>query len=773
MKKFKGIFFASLVLLGACTANIKTGSVPEIQDNVKYVNTFIGTGGHGHTFPGATVPYGMVQLSPDTRTLGWDACGGYYYPDSSIIGFSHTHLSGTGISDLGDVLFMPFTGKILIDPGTPENPDSGYRSRFTHDDESSVPGYYSVKLKDYDIQVELTATTRAGFHRYHYSSSEEPKLIIDLAHTIYPDHNPNQEFKVISETEISGCKKSGGWAKEQEIYFHAKFNKPFHVEFYDKNKKISSLESVQSKDLKAVLTFKAGTDNVLAKVGISSVDYSGAKNNLEKEIPHWDFDEIKNKAHELWNNQLNKIYAEGGTKDQKTIFYTSLYHASLSPYLFSDKDGRYRGMDKKIYASNGRNIYTVFSLWDTFRAFHPLQSIIEPERNNDFIHSLLCKYDEGGLLPKWELNANYTGTMTGNHAIPVIVDAYMKGIRDYDLNKAYNAMVKSVSYDTTEILFPSANVKEKLMPLAKRFNEELGYIPADLENKSVSKALEYAYNEWCLAIMAKELGNIDDYEKYYKRSKKYSRYFDKSTGFMRGRNSDGSWREPFDPRFSMHSKNDYVEGNAFQWTWFVPHDVQGLVALMGGEDKFIENLDTLFSTSSELVGEDVSSDISGLIGQYAHGNEPSHHIAHLYNFAGQPWKTQELTHKIMSELYLNDPNGLAGNEDCGQMSAWYVLNAMGFYSVCPGDPRYSIGRPVFDKVSINLTNGEVFTILTQNNSSKNMYIKSAKLNGKVLNEAFFSHDEIINGGILELEMGASPNKEWGNGTIKNSGFLVQ
>jgi len=755
---YKIVVFLSISVIFLQACNNTLSSDKNETDNTMYVNTFIGTGGHGHTFPGATTPHGMVQLSPDTRTLGWDACGGYHYTDSSIIGFSHTHLSGTGISDLGDFLFMPFTGETKTDAGDAENPDTGYRSRFSHDNEKSAPGYYSVHLKDYNINAELTATPRAGFHRYTYNANEVNKLIIDLVHTIYPDHNPDHEFKLISNTEISGCKKSGGWAKEQEIYFHAKFDQPFSIEFFDHGKKVENSKNVKSKNLKAVLTFESSEKVVLAKVGISSVDYAGAKNNLEQEIQHWDFDQTQNNALKLWANQLNKIQVKGGTEDEKTIFYSALYHASLSPYLFSDADGRYRGMDKKIYQSKGRNIYTVFSLWDTFRAFHPLQSIINPELNNDFIHSLICKYEEGGLLPKWELNANYTGTMIGSHAISVITDAYMKGMRDYDLSKVYEAMVKSMSYDTTGILYPSKSVLEKLMPRAKQFNEQIGYIPSDLENESVSKALEYAYNDWCLAQLAKEMGKKVDYEKYKQRSKYYKKYFDEKTGFMRGKNSDGSWREPFDPRFSRHRRDDYVEGNAFQWTWFVPHDPEGLISLMGGKEQFSANLDTLFSTSSELVGEEVSSDITGLIGQYAHGNEPSHHITHFYNYVDQPWKTQELTDKVMGELYFNDPNGLAGNEDCGQMSAWYILNAMGFYSFCPGNPTYSIGRPIFDEVIIHLTNGKTFTILANNNSNENIYVQSVKLNNEKLDKAFFEHDDLVTGGTLEFEMADTANK---------------
>ena len=746
------------VALSACTQDINMQA--NLQDNTKYVNTFIGTGGHGHTFPGATTPYGMVQLSPDTRTLGWDACGGYHYSDSTIIGFSHTHLSGTGISDLGDFLFMPFSGQAKVVPGKPENPDDGYRSRFSHNTEKAEPGYYSVILDDYNILAELTATTRAGFHRYTFYKGNEMGIIIDLSHTIYPDHNPSHEFVRISDTEIAGYKGSGGWAKEQHTWFHARFNTPFRCAFYDNGELVTDVKSVKSDKLLAVLTFNTKNNlEVLAKVGISHVDYEGARNNLDTEITDWNFDATRAAAKKLWAKELNQIQVEGGTEDEKIIFYTSLYHTAISPNTFSDADGRYRGMDQQIHQANGKTIYTVFSLWDTFRGFHPLKTILDPKRNNEFIETLLTKYDQGGILPMWELVGNYTGCMIGYHSVPVIVDAYFKGIRDFDVGKAYKAMVKSSAWDTTGILFPSREVQQKLVPKAKLYNETIGFIPADLEFKSVSKALEYAYNDWCIAQMAKELGKTEDYIRFTERSKRYMQYFDKETGFMRGKNHDGKWREPFDPRNSQHKDADYTEGNAFQWSWFTPHDVEGLINLVGGKEMFIEKLDTLFSTSSDLTGDDISSDITGLIGQYAHGNEPSHHITHLYNFAGQSWKTQELTSKIMSELYFNHPNGLAGNEDCGQMSAWYVMNAMGFYSFCPGEPVYSIGRPVFSKAEIKLPSGNKFTIIANNNSRPNMYIQSIKLNGKRMDLPFFPHNDILTGGILEFEMGPDPNKE--------------
>jgi predicted alpha-1,2-mannosidase len=759
MKNKKLLSFILLIILIVFLAlsQFFSQSFEEIPDNGKYVNTFIGTGGHGHTFPGATTPYGMVQLSPDTRTLGWDACGGYHHTDSSIIGFSHTHLSGTGISDLGDFLFMPFSGKAKVTPGTPEDPDSGYRSRFNHSNEKSSPGFYSVLLKDYDIKAELTTTKRAGFHKYKFLKEGKSGIIIDLSHTIYPDHKPNHQFKIISNTEISGYKGSGGWAVTQDIFFKAKFNKPFTVTFYENGKKIDALPNRMSKKLLAVLTFntKAG-EEVLAKVGISSLDYEGASKNLETEINHWDFDKVKNEAHETWKKELSKINVKGGTENEKTIFYTALYHTSIAPNTFSDVDFRYRGMDREIHQTDKENIYTVFSLWDTFRAYNPLKTITDPDKTNEFINTLLTKYDQGGILPMWELQGNYTGCMIGYHAVPVIVDAYNKGIRSYDVKKAYEAVVHASTYNTTDIFFPSKQVKNILMPKGKLYNETMDFIPADLENESVSKALEYAYNDWCIAQMAKDLGKTDDYNRFMKRSKKYTQYYDTKTGFMRGKNADGNWREPFDPRYSKHRKDDYTEGNAYQWSWFVPHDVQGLVDLVGGKETFIKNLDVLFSTSSELVGDDVSGDISGLIGQYAHGNEPSHHISHMYNFVDQPWKTQEITDQIMRELYFNDPNGLAGNEDCGQMSAWYVLNAIGFYSFNPGDPTYSIGRPIFDEVEINLPTGKKFIIIAENNSWDNKYIQSTKLNGKKLDTPFFTHEQLIAGGKMEFTMGKLP-----------------
>jgi predicted alpha-1,2-mannosidase len=499
---------------------------------------------------------------------------------------------------------------------------------------------------------------------------------------------------------------------------------------------------------------------LLVKVGISFVDCEGAKNNLLSEIKDWDFDQVKKNASIAWNDELSKITITTQDEKDRAIFYTALYHTALEPIVSSDVDGRYRTMDNRIERDTSYTNYSIFSLWDTFRSLHPLNTIISPKENQAMIRSLIRKSDEGGLLPMWELISNYTGCMIGYHAVSVIVDSYMKDERDFDIAKAYQACVKSSSYDTVNVS-PTINrniLRYNLMPIGRQYKNTIGYIPADVEKQSVARGLEYAYNDWMIAQFAKGLGKENDYARFMELSKNYRNYYDPSTGFMRGKMLDGSWHEPFDPRFSNHENDDYCEGNAWQWTWFVPHDVNGLVELMGGKEAFIVKLDSLFSISSELTGKNASADISGMIGQYAHGNEPSHQTIHLYNVIGQPYKTQELVDKVLQTLYFDDPNGLSGNEDCGQMSAWYILNSMGFYSYCPGVPYYSIGRPLFDEVKIKLENGKVFTIRVSNNSKSNKYVASARLNGKELNTLFFSHKDLMDGGILEITMTDKANK---------------
>ena len=720
------------------------------------VNVFIGTGGHGHTFPGATLPHGMVQLSPDTRLFGWDACSGYYYDDTSIMGFTHTHLSGTGIGDYGDILFMPVVGEKPLIAGTAENPDEGYRSRFSHEQESARPGYYQVLLQDDSINVELTATLRAGLHRYTYPKASDARLIVDMEPTIHGHQHPVTQIRVVNDSTIAGMKYTVGWAKRHYVYFYAVFSSPFDYKLYSGTEYQSDSTSVTVNTAKAVISFRnlPADGRVLAKVGISSVDEEGARLNVEAEIPNWDFEGVMKQANTAWNEALGKIDIETSDNDSRTVFYTSLYHAFIQPSLASDVDGRYRTMGHEIKQDASYTNYTVFSLWDTFRAAHPLYTIVTPEQNQAFIRSLLRKYDEGGILPKWELASNETGTMIGYHAVSVIADAMMKKQCDFDVKKALEACIRSSVYDTTGVtpMMDRQILNGKLMPVSIKYKNELGYIPCDKVGGSVSQGLEFAYNDWLIAQMMKEHNRKDLYDKYMELSRNYRNYFDPETKLMRGRLSDGSWITPFDP-VSVQRPSNYVEGNAWQWAWFVPQDVEGLMELVGGQKYFEAHLDTLFTTSSELTGDpNAAADVTGMIGQYAHGNEPSHHIPYLYNYAGAPRKTQALVDHILRTLYHNDPNGLSGNEDVGQMSAWYALSAMGFYSFCPGRPVYEIGRPIFDKVTIHLSNGKDFVIQAKNNSVENKYIRSMKLNGEDLAEPRFSHFDLMKGGELIFEM---------------------
>jgi predicted alpha-1,2-mannosidase len=719
------------------------------QENTGYiqnVNPFIGTGGHGHTYPGAVVPHGMVQLSPDSRTNGWDACSGYHYDDASLIGFSHTHLSGTGIGDLGDVLFLPYTGELKTVAPNGDDSQAAFGSAFSHNKETATPGYYSVHLDDYNVDAELTATCRAGFHRYTFPASGNTGLYIDLTRTIHNRYLVASELKAISEYEIQGMKRVNGWAPNRYVYFYARFSEPFTCMV--KENKTACLQFGET----------ANNKQVLAKVGISFVDCEGAKNNLDTEIADWDFDQVCRQAQDAWNKELSKVDIQTSNAKDKKIFYTALYHTALEPIVASDADGRFRTMDNRIEQDAAYTNYSIFSLWDTFRALHPLNTVISPTENQAMIRSMIRKYDENGLLPMWELISNETGCMIGYHAVSVIVDSYVKCEQDFDIEKAYEACVKSSVYDTVHVspVINRSILHNNLTPVGKHYKNTIGYIPAEVENQSVARGLEYAYNDWLIAQMAQKTGHKDDYARYMELSKNYVNYYDSETGFMRGKMRDGSWRTPFDPRFSDHNNDDYCEGNAWQWTWFVPHDVDGLAELMGGRDQLIDKLDALFSAPSELVGENASADISGLIGQYAHGNEPSHQTIFIYSQVGQSYKTQLLVDRVLQTLYFDDPNGLSGNEDCGEMSAWYVLNSMGFYSYCPGVPYYAIGRPLFDQVKINLENGNVFTIKTLNNSPENRYIQSVNLNGKSLDKPFFSHKELMAGGTLEITAGNQP-----------------
>ncbi|MBK7030833.1 MAG: GH92 family glycosyl hydrolase [Bacteroidales bacterium] len=708
-----------------------------------YVNTFIGTGGHGHTYPGATLPFGMVQLSPDTRLEGWDGCGGYHYDDEYIYGFSHTHLNGTGVPDLCDILFMPTTGESRWNNGS--DGQAGYRSHFSHQTESSEPGYYKVLLEDYKITAELSATTRAGFHQYTFPASEQSNIILDLFHR---DEVLESSLKVISDTEIEGLRRSRSWAEDQYVYFVAKFSKPFEsYEIAVDNTPRLKIKAIdKKKNIKACFRFITVADEkILVKVGISAVSAEGARKNLNQEIPAWDFQAVKQNAKTIWNKELNKIEVEGGTDVQKTVFYTALYHTMVQPNTFTDVDGNYRGLDKKIHKAEGFTMYTTFSLWDTYRAYHPLMTLIDRTRTLDYIKTFLAQYEQGGLLPVWELHGNETNCMIGYHSIPVITDAYMKGIKGFNTELALTAMKTSATRDNAGL----------------RAVAQIGFIPSDREAESASKTLEYAYDDWCISQFAKATGNNEDYKTFVKRGQNYKNLFDPSTGNMRAR-INGGWFSPFDP---TEVNYNYTEANSWQYSFSATQDISGLIALHGGKDKFAAKLDELFSASSKTTGRE-QNDITGLIGQYAHGNEPSHHIAYLYPFAGQAWKTQELVRRILTDFYHDKPDGLIGNEDCGQMSAWAVMSAMGIYSVNPGSDFYVLGSPWFDKVTVHLENGKSFIIQAKNQSPENKYIQSATLNGKKYAASFLNHDVLSKGGNLVFDMGGQPNKSWGTGKKK-------
>lgn len=727
MKKYFLLVVLLSFFLNSCKQSPPISPAQKDQQLISYVNTFIGTGGHGHTYPGATSPFGMMQLSPDTRLDGWDGSSGYHYSDSEIFGFSHTHLSGTGVSDYGDILLMP-TNKVVFNNGA--DGKEGYKSKFSHDKEIAEPGYYKVHLDDTNIDVELTVTERSGIHKYQFAEGSKQIIILDLEHR---DEVLDSKLTINSKTEISGYRFSKAWATDQRLFFDMLFSKPFtNVTFLEDKK--------EGKKVKAAFEFDNTTGNEInVTIGISPVDEEGAIHNWQLEIGNKTFEEIKKETQDIWEQQLEKIVIESEDFDYKTNFYTALYHTMIAPNLYQDVDGRYRGMDMKIHETKEFNYYTVFSLWDTYRAAHPLYTIIEQDKTNDFINTFLAKYDEGGIMPIWDLSASYTGCMIGYHAVPVIADAYLKGIRNYDVNKAFEAMKHSATRDK----------------LGLDSYKKYGFIPVEKESESVSKTLEYAYDDWTIAQMAKSLGKNDDYKTYTERAQYYKNVFDPSSQFMRGRFRN-TWFSPFDP-FEVNF--NYTEANSWQYSFYVPQDISGFINLLGGKENLEKQLDKLFTAKNETSGRD-QADITGLIGQYAHGNEPSHHMAYLYNFVNKPQKTQEKVRQILTELYTNTPDGISGNEDCGQMSAWFVLSSMGFYSVTPASNQYIIGAPLFPKATINLKNGKTFTIAADSISKTNKYIKSVELNGKNYPYTFLNHKDIVTGGTLRFVMTDKPST-WG------------
>ena len=720
------------------------------DDGLRWVDPRIGTGGHGHCYPGATVPFGAVQLSPDTYNSGWDWCSGYHSSDTSIMGFSHTHLSGTGAGDLLDFLVMPGIGPAKIVPGTREHPELGYRSRFSHDDEISTPGYYSVPLKDSGVRAELTATERAGIHRYTFPESSEAYIVLDLQHGYEGGGKPHvisAELANPAPDTLAGGRVTRAWGNGRHVYFSLQVSKtPDRIVFYQDDGEVAPAAMQRGKNLKCVLHFKThARETILVKTGISAVSAEGAAGNVKAEIPDWNFDRVRKQAHAKWSAQIGKVSVKTDNEVHKRIFYTALYHMSLGPTLFEDADGRYRGMDNAIHSlPAGQHNYTTFSLWDTFRAAHPAYTLIETERVPDFANTLIrMAVQSPAGMPVWPLQGTETGTMTGYHSAAVIAEAVNKGFAGIDIDGAYAAMMKRAMVDDYRGL---------------GYYRKLHYIPADLEEESVSKTFEYCYDDWAIAHVAKKLGKTDDATFLVQRSTNYKNYFDPSTHFMRPKLADGSFTAPFNPIDMGHSAKwrDYTESNAWQTTFGVQHDPAGLIALFGGRDAFLSKLDELFTTAPTLPAN-APPDIAGLVGQYAHGNEPSHHIAYLYVYAGQPYKTQARARSLMETMYFDQPNGLQGNEDVGQMSAWYLLSALGFYSVDPVSGNYILGSPLFEHAVVHLGNGKKLEIEVKRSDASHAYIQAFELNGKEQQRTWFHHSEIAGGGKLTFKIGAQPN----------------
>lgn len=745
------LFLLSVAVMGLATSCQQKPESQLLADEVQYVDPFIGTGFHGHTFPGATRPYAMVQLSPDTHIMGWDASSGYHYDDHQIYGFSHTHLSGTGIGDLGDILLLPFSGGDSIKPV----------ATFKKETEKATPGYYAVRLENLGVNVELTSTDRVGFHRYTFDNPKDRRVMLDLGHVLQPNWGHklvSNDYQLVNDSTVEGTYKTQGWAHFHSVSYRVTFSEPMTkiYQYIDGKMRSDSLflKLHSDKDLKFHYRFKESDKPLLVKVALSPVDVEGAEKNMEAELPGWDFDQVRAESTDIWNKALNKIQIETNDPVIRKNFYTALYHTMIAPFAYQDVDGRYLGMDKKVHtAAAGYTNYTAFSLWDTFRALHPLMTIINPSLASDMGNALVQGYMEGTILPKWPLASSYTGCMVGYPAVSVLADLVAKDLAKGDLNLWAEAGARSSVY--------RADLAEKFkgtreLDLITRhvyYKDKFGFVPADSIPESVSWGLEMAYYDWCIAQIAAKAGNDTLAKAYQEKASYYKRYLDPETKLMRGVMADGSFRTPFNPRYSSHMKSDYTEGNAFQWSFFVPHDMDNFIAEIGGKKELETRLDTLFTTSSQIDGAEASGDITGLIGQYAHGNEPSHHMAYLYNWTDAPWKGAERLDFIMRNFYTNQPDGIIGNEDCGQMSAWYVLSALGFYQVCPGIPVYAIGRPMVDKATIPVAGGN-FQIIVKNNSPENKYVKEAKLNGKVLDSLFFPHADLVKGGTLEIEMTA-------------------
>ncbi len=743
------------------------------ENTVQYIKPIIGTQRMGHTFPGATVPFGMVQLSPDTDTIPYEMngkynpdvykyCAGYQYDDKTIVGFSHTHFNGTGHSDLGDFLIMPTVGKLQLNPGTAADPASGFRSPFSHDNEVAEANYYKVKLDRYHITAELTTTARVGFHQYTFPKSDNAHIVLDLISGIYNYENKNvwTYVRVENDSVVTGYRQTNGWARTRTLYFAMKFSKPFkqfgyanytkrdvYRGFWGKFNQNRNFPEIAGKQIRAYFDFATEEDEqIKIKFALSPVSSENALQNLQAEAPSWSFDAVKQQGQELWQNELNKISISTGSKEEKENFYTALYHAFINPTVYMDANGAYKGLDQNIHQANGFTNYTTFSLWDTYRALHPLFNIIQPKRNADMVQSILVHYNQSAehMLPVWSNSANENWCMSGYHSVAVIADAIVKGNKGFDADKALDACIVTSNNRWFE------GIGEYI---------DKGYISSEKNGTSVSTTLEYAYDDWAIAQAAKKLGRLHVYDEYMKRSQHFRNVFDSSIGFMRPRLSDGSFRKNFD----VLSTNDqgFIEGNAWNYTLFVPHHPTALIDMMGGKKKFTTYLDSLFTMELPdkyfAETEDITRD--GIIGNYVHGNEPSHHVAYLYNWTDEPWKTQDRVRMILKKQYHTGADGLGGNDDCGQMSAWYVFSTLGFYPVAPGSEEYAIGSPAIDGATLHLENGKTFSIITKNQGETNVYVQKIILNGKALNRLYITHEEIMNGGTLEFIMDSKPNKQ--------------
>lgn len=724
------VFLFLLIIFSSCEK--KETAMVQLTD---FVNPFIGTDGPGNTYPGATVPFGMVQLSPDIGIPGWDRIAGYYYKDSIISGFSHMHLSGTGAGDLYDILVMPTNSRF-----NERIKENNYRpfSYFSHDNESASPGYYSVELLNFGIKVELSATRRTGIQKYTFPKDSLSQIHIDLGYALNWDSATETHLKVVDKNTIEGFRKSTGWAKDQRVYFVMKLSKPIETyELFEDDRLVETAST--GKNTKIVLNYETNEgEEIIVKTGLSSANIEGAYKSITMEAPTFNFEEYKNNAQKSWNNELQKIIIKTSDKEKEKIFYTMLYQSMLAPTLLSDHNGNYKGANNKIMNAEGFDRYDTFSLWDTYRAAHPLYTIIHPNRVSDMVNSMLAHYKETGLLPVWSMQGNETNMMIGYHAVPVITDAFFKGISGFDIKLAYEACKASGMDDARQL----------------DMYKNLGYVPIDehAENWSVSKTLEYAYDDWCIAQFAKGIGNSEDYNYFLKRSENWRNVYDSISTFMRPKLKNGSFIANFSPKeYSPY----FCESNAWQYFWSVPQNIEGLIEVLGGPIKFESKLDKMF-TLNPLPEDELPIFSTGMIGQYAHGNEPSHHVGYLYNYIQKPWKTQEIIREVLETQYKNAPDGHCGNEDCGQMSSWYIFSALGFYPVNPAQGIYSFGSPLIDHAIIKLNEEDVFEIEVLNNSKNNKYIQAISLNGKKLNRNFIKHSEVTSKGKLVIEMGENP-----------------